>query len=133
MAVKVDWVELEPAIRAAHARGCNGAEIAQLVYTCGVRVSGNTIFNHMARHWGLYFREPRVREPWTPERFEQLLRLKNESAKRSETSLRELFGYANGAEKKDSRACYRPPVQPHRTLTAHLLGDPQPGRTPWAA
>lgn len=31
------------------------------------------------------------------------------------------------------RACYRPPVKPHTSLTARLFGDPQPGRTPWAA
>jgi hypothetical protein len=133
MAVKVDWAALEPAIRAAHARGCNGAEVVQVAYALGVRVSANTIYNHMTRYWGLYFRDPRVRQPWTAEQFEKLHKTKLESERRVSMNLRKVLGHDLGAEKKDGRECYRPPVLPHRTLTAHILGDPQPGRTPWAA
>jgi hypothetical protein len=123
---KIDWLALEAPVRAAHANGATSAEVASLVYGLGVRMSPQTLWNHMARSWGLYFRHPRVREPWSNEHVTKARRDKNaQPCKVSE--------FIGPPESQVSRLCERPTDGPYTTLTALLMGDPRPGRTPWAA
>jgi hypothetical protein len=106
-----DWTIYDPVIRRVHAAGGNGPAVLEAIRAAGYTGAWQTLNSRMFQKLGLFFTEPRVR-PVSAEGASHCTAVSLPAAIREPIKLR---------------------LGPPRTLTAALMGDPRPGRTPWAA
>jgi hypothetical protein len=118
-----DWATLYPVIKQLFDEGKNGAEIYEAAVALGYSGIQGSLMVQM-RRWKLFLRGPAPR-----------IREKTERDRRPKANRSNLRGLGLEPVYDDTKRYIAPrPVLDRgvMTLTARLLGDPPPGRTPWA-